>query len=332
MGTGYRSRSFFVAVFIIHIKKEEQICGIIKTVISMQYEVRKIKCVSACNRVKSGVPYLWDMNAYRGCGHSCRYCFALYTHRYMRSDDFFNEIYVKINIAESLEKLLRSKSWKGEPINLGGVTDNYQPLEKEYELMPDIWKLLIKYKNPCTISTKSDLILRDFDLIAELAETAYVNVASTITGIDEAVREKLEPGAVSYERRFAMLKAFKQTKASTGLHIMPVIPYLTDTDENLEGLFERGKDAGVNYAIVQALNLRGETKNVFMSFIKKEYPQLYIPLLDMYKTGYAPKEYRAELARRAAGFMRKNGIGADYSEIMRARRSKEEYTQLSLFD
>lgn len=301
----------------------------------MRFQIREVECVSACNRVKGGFPYLWDLNAYRGCGHRCRYCFALYTHKYIKAGDFFNEIYVKVNIAESLERLLRSKSWKGEPINLGGVTDSYQPLEKDYELMPDIWKLLIKYKNPCTISTKSDLILRDYDLIMELSEKAYVNVASTITGVDEKIRERIEPGAVSYERRFNMLKAFKGTNVRTGLHIMPVIPHLTDSDENLDALFEKGADAGVDYAIVQALNLRGETKITFMTFIKELYPEIFDELLDMYKTGYAPTDYRSDLAKRAAALMKKHGITGEYA----ARRAgeekageKKEYEQISLFD
>ena len=152
---------------------------------------KEIECKSACNNVRGGFPYRWDLNAYRGCGHGCKYCFALYTHRYMESDDFFNEIYVKTNIAERLEILLRSKSWKGDAINLGGVTDSYQPAEERYRLMPEIWKLLIRYKNPAIISTKSDLILRDFELIEELAATAGVNVASTITCSDENDRERL---------------------------------------------------------------------------------------------------------------------------------------------
>ena len=301
----------------------------------MLYDIKETKCVSACNKVKGGFPYLWDLNVYRGCGHGCKYCFALYTHKYIKSNDFFNEIYVKINIVESLEKLLRSKSWKGEPINLGGVTDNYQPIEKKYEIMPEIWKLLIKYKNPCTISTKSDLILRDFDLINQLAEMTYVNVASTITGIDENIRKKIEPNGVSYERRFDMLKAFKDTKVNTGLHIMPVIPYLTDSYENLNGLFECGKEAGVDYAIVQALNLRGDTKTVFMSFIRKEYPKIYDRLMDMYKTGYAPKEYRMKLAEETSKLMKKYGINENYMEVFRQRytkQKKDDFVQLSLFD
>ncbi len=296
-----------------------------------QYEFREIECVNACNKVKGGFPYLWDLNIYRGCEHGCKYCFALYTHKYMNSQNFFNEIYVKTNIAEKLEKLLRSKSWKGEPINLGGVTDNYQPAEERYKLMPEILKLLIKYKNPCTISTKSDLILRDFDLIAELAETAGVNVAATITCTDESIRQKIEPKGASSKRRFEMLKAFSKTKASTGVHIMPVIPFITDSRENLESLFSNAKDAGVDYAIVQPMNLRGETKNVFLSFVRDEYPYCYNELCEMYKNGYVSAEYKAGLYKMSDELMKEYGI----SKSRRESRSKPqggEYEQMSLFD
>lgn len=297
---------------------------------------KEIECKSACNNVRGGFPYRWDLNAYRGCGHSCKYCFALYTHRYMESDDFFNEIYVKTNIAERLEILLRSKSWKGDVINLGGVTDSYQPAEERYRLMPEIWKLLIRYKNPAIISTKSDLILRDFELIEELAATAGVNVASTITCSDENDREKIEPGAVSSERRFRMLEIFKrETKASTGMHIMPVIPFITDRRENLESLFSKGRAAGIDYALVQPMNLRGETKNTFLSFARAEYPEYYDRLCEMYKTGYVPKEYKECLYKTVRPLMKAYKISSDcrspINKIIQELKTPE-YRQISLFD
>lgn len=118
------------------------------------------------NHIKTTrLPYHWDLNIYRGCEHNCEYCFAMYTHQYIEDTDFFHHIYVKKNIVEQLEKKLSSPSWKKEIINLGGVTDNYQPAEKSFQLMPEILKLMIRYKNPIIISTKSTLILRDLELI-----------------------------------------------------------------------------------------------------------------------------------------------------------------------
>ncbi len=113
---------------------------------------------------------------------------------------------MKNNIAEKLEKELQAPGWKGDVINIGGVTDSYQPAEAEYRLMPQILKLLTKYKNPAIISTKSDLVLRDYDLIDELSRLTYINIAATITTVDEAVREKTEPKAATTAKRFSLLK------------------------------------------------------------------------------------------------------------------------------
>ena len=154
--------------------------------------VEEIKAKKALNKLNSKfLPYKWDLNVYRGCSHRCQYCYALYSHQYLESGkNFFDTIYVKTNIAEALEKELSSKRWKREVVNLGGVTDSYQPIEEKYKLMREVLKLMIKYKTPIVISTKSDLILRDMDLLTELAKVANVNVAVTITTMDENIRKK----------------------------------------------------------------------------------------------------------------------------------------------
>jgi DNA repair photolyase len=188
----------------------------------------EVTCDTACNKLKRRMPYSWDLNIYRGCEHGCKYCYAMYSHQYLDSTHYFDEIYVKTNIIEQLEKQLSSAAWKRQVVNIGGVTDSYQPVEAQYKLMPEILKLMIKYKTPCIISTKSDLILRDYDLIAKLADITYVNVAATITCMDENLRQRIEPHGTQSIKRFAMLKEFAQTNASTGLHVMPIIPYLTD--------------------------------------------------------------------------------------------------------
>ena len=169
---------------------------------------KEIQCKNASNNVSGRLPYKWDLNIYRGCVHQCQYCFALYSHQYLEvnTDDFFKDIFVKTNIVDKLEEKLSSPSWKREVVNIGGVTDSYQKAEANYKLMPDILKLFIKYKTPIIISSKSDLILRDYDLIDELSQITYVNIAATITTTDEGVRQKLEPSGVSSARRFEMLK------------------------------------------------------------------------------------------------------------------------------
>ncbi|MCC8147111.1 MAG: hypothetical protein LIO93_11915, partial [Bacteroidales bacterium] len=153
--------------------------------------------------------------------------------------------------------------------------------------MPEILKLLIKYKTPAIISTKSDLVLRDYYLIDELSRITYINIAATITTMDEEIRKKIEPNGSPSFNRFKVLKEFRKTNASIGLHTMPIIPYITDSSENLEALCHYAKDSNVHYMLPGTLYLRGKTRNVFLQFIEKEFPGLYDKIKKTYKTGSA---------------------------------------------
>jgi len=295
-------------------------------------EYREITCDIACNKLKRKVPFAWDLNIYRGCEHGCKYCYAIYSHQYLDSDKYFDDIYVKTNIVEQLEKQLSSPSWKREVVNIGGVTDSYQPSEDNYKLMPNILKLMIKYKTPCIISTKSDLILRDYDLIDELSRVTYVNVAATITSMDENIRKLIEPNGVASLKRFAMLKEFSKTNTSTGLHFMPIIPYITDTFENINSLYFHAKECDVDYVLPGTLYLRGSTRKVFLDFIKKEFPKIYDDLLLLYKTGGADKEYKNNLYKTVNALREKYGLSSSYSKPMKEKLNQESHTQLSIFD
>lgn len=255
---------------------------------------RKIICKKALNRIRSNyLPYKYDLNIYRGCKHNCIYCFAKYSHKYLDSKDFFKDIYFKENIIEVLEKELSSKSWKGEIINIGGVTDTYQELEKDLELMPKVLKLMIKYENPINICTKSDLILKDIDLIKELSNKTLVNIASSITCIDENIIKGLEPNSPSTERRFSMLERIKQeTSANTGVLLMPIFPYITDDVENLEGIFKRALDINIDFAYVGILNLKGDTRDRVFEYIDLYYPYLKEKYLKLYKGSFVDKVYK----------------------------------------
>ncbi len=276
-------------------------------------------CEIAMNKLKRRMPYSWDLNIYRGCEHGCKYCYAMYSHDYLGSQDYFGTIFVKTNIVEQLEKQLSNPNWKREVVNIGGVTDSYQTAEEHYKLMPDILKLLIKYRTPAIISTKSDLILRDYDLIDELSNTTYINVAATITTMDESVRKLIEPGGVESAKRFNMLKTFRKTNASVGLHVMPIIPYLTDSFENFDMLFSMAKDSGVHYVLPGTLYLRGKTRTVFFDFIKKELPYLYNDLVALFKTGGADKEYKNSLYKIVNELREKNNLSSSYTKPMKEK-------------
>lgn len=292
-----------------------------------------IRCNTACTFVKGRFPYHWDLNVYRGCTHDCKYCYARYSHKYLQEEGGFSDaIFVKTNIEEALERQLRSPKWDQSVINLGGVTDNYQGAEAMEEQMPGILRLMIRYNNPIIISTKSDLILRDFDLIDELSRKTYVNIASTITTVDEVLQKKLEPGGVSSKRRFLMLKEFGKTRASTAVHMMPLLPYLTDGEENLNAVFSQAKDADVDYLMTGFLYLRGETKKVFFGFLRKEYPHLWNEYYDLYEKG-GLKDYKKPIYEKIWRIRQKYQVSTDYkSRLDRKVYGKTQPIQLSLFD
>ncbi len=293
---------------------------------------RPITCKSAMNKINSRyLPFHWDLNLYRGCAHRCQYCYALYTHDYMEDRRFFDTIYIKQNIADRLADELAKPQWKREVVNVGGITDSYQPIEAQMQLMPEILKLLIRYKTPCIISTKSDLILRDFDLLDQLSRITYVNVAATITTTDESLQKKLEPGAVSSARRFDMLKAFAQTKVHTGLHAMPIIPLLSDSDKNLESLFAGGADVKVDYVLAGLLNLKGKTKDHFLEFFHMEYPEKMDAFLSLYGRRGLDAAYKKSFYQKLSKINEKYHLTMGHRLPKTLQHDSDDGQQLSLF-
>lgn len=242
-----------------------------------------IECKSALHVIRrSQKPFHLDLNIYRGCEHKCQYCFAIYSHKYMESKDYFDEIFIKDNIAEVLDKELSKRKTK-DVINIGGVCDSYQPIEKETKIMRDVLKVMIKHQYPIIISTKSDLILRDIDLIKQLSEVSAVNIAATITCMAENDRKNIEPNAVPTLQRFAMLKRIKEeTNAIIGVHIMPIIPYISDNRKNLETIYKMAEEIHADYVLPGILYLRGNTRYQFFQMIDTCYPHLKNKLTNMY--------------------------------------------------
>ncbi len=306
----------------------------------------EIQVKKALNKIKEtsrlSLPFQWDLNIYRGCEHGCNYCYAMYSHSYLEKEeknsrsgeegsDFFRKIYVKTNIAEALEKQLGARSWKKEVINIGGVCDSYQPAEAKYGLMRKVLALMIEYKNPVTISTKSYLILRDYDMLEELAELTQVNIAVTVTTMEENLSFLLEPLASPPEKRFSVLKAFKDTSATTGLHMMPILPFLTDSPENLEQIFSRAAECEVDYALPGLLYLRGETRKHFFNFLACNFPELLDPYRKLYAKGWADRAYNDELYGTLRNLMRKYHLSADYMKPLEIKSSSPKQLRLTDF-
>jgi len=231
----------------------------------------------------------WDVNPYRGCGHGCRYCFARYSHSYLEAGDFFDDIFVKTNVSEVLDRELSKPSWRRDPVCIGGITDCYQPVEREYRLMEGILDALIDHRNPAAITTKSNLILRDIDRIEELARRAELIIATSITSLDPSLNAILEPGAPPATERIEMLGRMAEVGCSTTVLLMPIMPSINDSPRNIESIILRARELGIDRVIPGCLHLRGQVKAHFMSFLKDAFPHLEKDYRMFYKGAYLDK-------------------------------------------
>lgn len=271
---------------------------------------------SALNQVpgtSSALPFAWTINPYRGCTHACVMCFARQTHTYLDFDagrDFDAEIVVKVNVAEVLTRELARPSWGRHPVALGTNTDPYQRAEGRYRLMPGIIAALAASGTPFSILTKGTLLRRDIPLLVAAAERVPVELAMTIDILDADLRASIEPGAPTTEARLATVKAIRDAGLPCSVFVMPVFPDLTDSTSHLDRLFAAIAETGAESVAYSALHLRAGAKEWFFAWLQREHPEL----LDRYRMlyparqAYAPKEYRAWLAKRVRPLLRRYGL------------------------
>jgi DNA repair photolyase len=279
------------------------------------YEVR---AKSILNKVPeaSQMPFRWTINPYRGCTHACRYCFARPTHKYLDFNagrDFEREIVVKVNAPELLRTELARRSWGGEHVALGTNTDPYQWVEGRYELMPGIWEAMRDAGNPCSILTKSPLLLRDLALMKEIAERAEFAAALSVPTIDERAWRATEPHTPNPHARLEAVAELTRAGIRTGVLIAPLMPGINDSPEQVAKIVELASEAGAAYVTPVALHLRGEVKDVFLDWLKAERPELMPRYRRLYRGAYAPTEERRRLAALV------NGLDPPAGHRMRGR-------------
>ncbi|WP_167044572.1 Rv2578c family radical SAM protein [Salinibacterium sp. ZJ454] len=268
---------------------------------------------SALNHVPgpSAMPFGWTINPYRGCTHSCVYCFARSTHSYLDLDtgkDFDSQIIVKVNVAEVLAKELAKPSWEHHPVALGTNTDPYQRAEGRYRLMPGIIAALAESGTPFSILTKGTLLRRDIPLLAEASERVPVDVAMSIAIFDDRIQQSIEPGTPTPTARLATVTAVRDAGMDCSVFMMPILPFLTDTTAHLDEALRQIKAAGATSVLYTALHLRADVKDWYMLWLDREFPELGSKYRAMYRTAYAPKDYRSWLAARMKPLIHKHGL------------------------
>jgi DNA repair photolyase len=219
------------------------------------------------------IGFRWSINPYRGCWHACSYCYARPTHEYFgfgAGTDFERKIFVKRNAPQLLEAAFRKPSWRGDLIVFSGVTDCYQPLEAAWKLTRGCLEVCLAFRNPAAIITKSLLIRRDAQLLAELNRQAEASVSISIPFLDEHIARVIEPGAPTIRRRFETMEILAKAGVPVGIGVAPIIPGLNDSD--IPGLLKAAKGHGAAFAFHTLLRLPGSVKEVFFHRLREQLP------------------------------------------------------------
>ncbi|MEO6831045.1 MAG: PA0069 family radical SAM protein [Chitinophagaceae bacterium] len=229
---------------------------------------------SLVNKVTSpDVGMLYSANPYQGCEHGCVYCYARNTHEfwgYSAGVDFESRIIVKRNAPLLLRRFFENKNWKPEPISLSGNTDCYQPVERQMRITRQLLEICLEYRNPVSILTKNSLVLRDTDILQDLAKLHLVSVMSSITSLDEKIRQKMEPRTASYSSRLKVVEMLAGKGIPVGIMNAPIIPGLTDHD--MPNVLKAAADAGATWAGYTIVRLNGAVGEVFRDWLFKAFP------------------------------------------------------------
>jgi DNA repair photolyase len=228
-------------------------------------------------------------------------CFARPTHTYLDFDagrDFEREIVVKVNVPEVLRSELRRPSWKGEHIAMGTNTDPYQWVEGRYRLMPGIWEALRDFRNPCSVLTKSPLVLRDLPLLKEIAEVTEVSANLSVPTIDEKAWRATEPHTPHPRARLEAVAELNRNGIPTGILVAPLMPGINDDPGQVEEIIQTAIDAGATSIGGIGLHLRGEVRGVFMEWLRAYRPDLVERYEELYARGaYLSQPERDRIAR-----------------------------------
>ena len=255
--------------------------------------------------------FTWSINPYRGCTNACSYCYARPNHEYLdmgAGTDFDTKIVFKPRAAELLRETFEKPSWKGELIMFSGVTDCYQAVEKELQLTRQCLEVCLEYKNPVSIISKSALIERDVDLIAELAREAGASVSVSLAWTDAKLARTIEPWAASPQRRLKVIETLAKAGIPVGIMMAPIIPGLND--RQMVGLLEAAKGAGAQWAGWTLLRLPHAVKEVFEGRLRVSLPLVADRVMARVRDTRGGKLYDSEY------FTRGRGVGV-YAETIK---------------
>ena len=254
-----------------------------------------------------------SINPYRGCAHGCVYCFARPTHSYLGLSpglDFETKLFYKADAVNILEAELAKPKYVCKTIALGINTDGYQPLEKRLQITRDILAVLTRCRHPVTIVTKSALIIRDLDLLTDLAKDKLVSVMVSVTSLTNDIKRTLEPRTASPQARLRVIQQLSEAGVPAGVLVAPVIPAITDHE--MEDIMAAAKEAGASRAGYVLLRLPHELKIIFREWLAQHYPDRAKHVMSLINQSRGGKDYDSQFGTRMRGT-------GPYAELLRTR-------------
>lgn len=291
---------------------------------------------SLLNRCSSPrMPFTWTINPYRGCEFACKYCYARYTHEFMEMRegvDFERKIYVKEHAADLLRQELRHVK-PGEEIALGTATDPYQPAERRYQVTRAILEEMARHRGlEVGIVSKSNLVLRDIDVLQRLSEHNQLFVNVTVTTVNADLARILEPRAPRPDLRLEAVRKLTEAGVNAGVICAPVVPGITDSPRDLEMLVKATAEVGGKYIYANPLFLKPCSAAIFLPFLEKQFPHLVESYRARFQSkAFLPQAYRKRISQLMARLRTKYGIGNEYGRSSERSHPQPEDEQMSLF-
>jgi len=266
-------------------------------------EVTWEKPKSAITRNQSpDISFDRSINPYRGCEHGCFYCFARPTHAYMGLSpglDFETRLFAKQGVAALLERELAAPKYAPAPIALGTNTDPYQPIERQHRITRSVLETLQRTRHPASIVTKSNLVLRDLDILSDMARDGLVKVFLSVTTLDRSLARKMEPRAPTPEKRIEAIARLNDAGVPAGVMVAPVIPAVNDSE--IETILTRASAAGAREGGYVVLRLPLELRDMFREWLQVHFPDRLNRSVSLVQSMRNGKDYEAEWGRRMAG-------------------------------
>lgn len=261
------------------------------------------------------VPFDQSINPYRGCEHACIYCFARPTHAYWDMSpglDFETRLIAKPNAARRLREEFDKPGYTPSPIALGVNTDAYQPLERERRITRELLEVMLEYRHPVSIITKGALILRDLDLLTELARQGLCSVRISLTTLSNDLKRRMEPRTAAPATRLKMIEHLSSAGIPTGIILGPVIPFIND--QEIEAILEAAASAGATRASWIMLRLPLELDELFQDWLHRHFPQRAQHVMNRIRDLRGGKSYDSRFGRRMTGT-------GPYADLIRQRFS-----------